>query len=276
MSQAVAADIFPCARCGYDLRTLPDDSNCPECGLIIAESASVRPLLPWLRRFRRGVTFLLPGLLLAVPYVEWWLYLRFHYDFRTNPEGGVFLTRALLFVPAIWFMTIPDPLVAGGRRYRKVLLALTILQIVLSCCALSFYRLPVPFLIYGRNAVLLSAYALMPLVYVAQLWLLLELLYRSLPIINIRCPRPLFRVVQWPFIYSILSPAVFSAVINFLRIEADPPVRPSISLRRSLGTLFGTPAYNLQLPLSIAVVLIVLYIRSRLRGHAALLAGPKT
>jgi hypothetical protein len=157
-----------------------------------------------------------------------------------------------------------------------VLLALAIFQIVLSCCALRFYRLPVPFDFGGRSVVLLSAYALMPLVYVTQLWLLLELLYRALPILNIHFPRPLFRVVQWPFIYCVLVPAVFFAIVNFLRIKHDDPLPNTrywmnASLSRFIERYFMNPGYHIILPLSIALVLIVLYIRYRLRGHAALL-----
>jgi hypothetical protein len=274
MSQAIALQTLPCARCGYDLRTLPDHSNCPECGLIIAESASVRPLFPWFLRFRRGVTFLLPGILLAINYVHWWLYLRFR-DFDANPEGAVFLTHALLFLPAIWFMTTPDPFVARGPGYRRWLIALTIAQIIFACCALFLSRDPWPFTYNVGSGILLSAYALMPLVYVTELWLLLELLYRSLPMFTFRFPAWLFRPVQWTFIYSILSPAILYALINFLRIEEDPPVRLDPSTRRSLAEFLVTPALYLQLPLSIVLLLMVVYIRYRFRSHAALLRMPR-
>jgi hypothetical protein len=36
-SSAVDSDMT-CARCDYNLRTLPLDGNCPECGLSVTES----------------------------------------------------------------------------------------------------------------------------------------------------------------------------------------------------------------------------------------------
>ena len=47
-----------CAACGYDLRGLPDDGRCPECGAAVAESRQAVSLFRadprWLRRLELG------------------------------------------------------------------------------------------------------------------------------------------------------------------------------------------------------------------------------
>jgi hypothetical protein len=68
----------PCAGCGYNLRTLPRDGVCPECGKSIAQSwyaYSIRRAdlgqlresgLPWLRAMREGVTIALVAFVLSL------------------------------------------------------------------------------------------------------------------------------------------------------------------------------------------------------------------
>lgn len=53
---------LPCRKCGYNLRTLHDDRNCPECGASVYESARLSRLCgydqAWLRRLARSTTWL--------------------------------------------------------------------------------------------------------------------------------------------------------------------------------------------------------------------------
>ncbi len=48
-----------CIGCGYNLRTLMVDSNCPECNLPVRESIISRPEADWLRQVRRGFAWLI-------------------------------------------------------------------------------------------------------------------------------------------------------------------------------------------------------------------------
>ena len=74
---------LPCLKCGYNLRTLRDDGQCPECGASVHESARLAWLCQhdrvWLRKLAGStvwigiamicfVSFLSVGLLLAVSY----------------------------------------------------------------------------------------------------------------------------------------------------------------------------------------------------------------
>ena len=51
------ADDVTCAQCGYRLRGLAPESNCPECGHAIADSIKTAPLMRWLPGFRRRGSF---------------------------------------------------------------------------------------------------------------------------------------------------------------------------------------------------------------------------
>lgn len=73
---------------------------------------------------------------------------------------------------------------------------------------------------WAGNAVLLSTYALAPLVHVAMVALLLEVPARPMRarVITRPLPRPVYRLAQWLLVYSLLSPAIVTAVVNFVRI----------------------------------------------------------
>jgi len=266
-----------CAQCGYDLRTLSSDSNCPECGRSIIDSINARPLAHWLRRFRRGVTFLCIVMLLRTPHVYWWLYLQARNQNGLNPEGATFLFYALLVLPAAWLMTTSSPSLPRVSSYRKWLIALTALQVILTFCALNFSRHAWPLSWRNGSMILLCAYALMPLVAVAQLWLLLELLYKSLKVLPFWLPRPIYRVVQWTAMYSLLGPAIFYGIINFVRIKYDDPpfarswIEPSLS--RFLQHFLITPAFFIALYVWVAGLLLVFYCRFQIRRGIVLLCG---
>jgi hypothetical protein len=61
----VAAEPVACLRCGYDLRSLPRDGNCPECGLAVADARPTSDLARAVR-FR---PLKLAGWLIVVPCV---------------------------------------------------------------------------------------------------------------------------------------------------------------------------------------------------------------
>jgi hypothetical protein len=60
----VTADA-PCVRCGYNLRGLPHDGNCPECGIVVCGSLDPNTLRfadrAWLRRLSTGLSLLIAG-----------------------------------------------------------------------------------------------------------------------------------------------------------------------------------------------------------------------
>ena len=53
---------LPCLKCGYNLRTLFDDGQCPECGASVHESARLAWLCQhdpaWLRRLARATIWI--------------------------------------------------------------------------------------------------------------------------------------------------------------------------------------------------------------------------
>src|SRR5207244_6374145 len=159
------------------------------------------PITHWLPGFRRGVTFLLLAMLAAIPSVQWRFHYLYIYSLRINPEALLATTYALIFFPAVWFMTRrADFLPHNPLRYRKWLLGLTIAQLVFALCAFWFSQTIWPLSYYWASILLMLAYGLMPMIYVAEFWLLLELLYKILPLLRYPLPRLGFRLVQWPLI----------------------------------------------------------------------------
>jgi len=212
-------------------------------------------------------------MLAATPLAKWWVYDQFVL-LRINPEGALYFTYALLFLPAAWFMTGPahsHP--HNPNRFRKWLIGLTAVQLVLGLCAITFSKRTWPFNYFWGCAVLMTAYALMPLTYVAVLWLLLELLYRALPMLRNRLPRVLFRAVQSPLIYSIIVPAIVDSIVCVVRITVDNPPDGNYlgkPLSNFLDHYFILPAMYLQLPIWLAFLLIILHCIYRLLGPIAL------
>jgi hypothetical protein len=129
---------------------------------------------------------------------------------------------------------------------------------------------------YVGHVLLLSTYALAPLPYVVQLWLLLILLGRPLDLMPNALPRWLVRVGRWIIVYSILAPALLMAVVNFTRIHyIDHPLpRGGTFLPEPLNsTLYryvAHPAYRVQRVAWIANLLVVLHCLFRLRRGVGL------
>lgn len=73
-----------CRRCGYDLRTMPLSTACPECGTVVAESALRMRLgeapLWWLLTVRRGIDLILiaavAGLSFPLLFMLSWFFVR--------------------------------------------------------------------------------------------------------------------------------------------------------------------------------------------------------
>src|SRR5204863_8364142 len=100
-------DNLLCAHCGYDLRTLPADSNCPECGRAIIDSVKMGPLMRWLPGFRSGVSFLCLAFIVGMPQIQDWVYEQAWDRFHLNAEGASAVFFATMFLPAAWFLTTP-------------------------------------------------------------------------------------------------------------------------------------------------------------------------
>lgn len=106
----VIAESRPCLKCGYDLRGLASNKNCPECGTLIASTLFRRSRddtlgnapLPYLLRLRIGMP-----LLLASPVVLALLALVGPLMRKVTPSLGLGERFVLtcLFVPAVLWAT---------------------------------------------------------------------------------------------------------------------------------------------------------------------------
>jgi hypothetical protein len=90
---------LPCIRCGYNLRTLASNGNCPECGTPAWRTRLERPDVRAFRRFER--VRLAYGLATAAGFcATWWGQSRIpHYSNTTDPDKIFF--HALLSKLAI-------------------------------------------------------------------------------------------------------------------------------------------------------------------------------
>jgi hypothetical protein len=266
------SDDLTCAQCGYALRTLQSDSNCPECGRAIADSLRTVPLMRWLPGFRRGVSFLCLAFVVGIPWIQYWIYELGWDRLHVNPEGVSAVFFALMFLPAAMFLTTPNQLRPRMLHVRRWVLGLVVAQFILGLCELRFFRHPWPLDRVHGNYISLTAYALEPLVFVALLWFLLEILYQSLPLLANPTPRWLYRIVQWPLIYSRLGPAIFFGIVCFARIKNDdPPVGTHYwineSLSRFLERFLVAPPVFIAIYSWLSFLLILLYCRFRMRSH---------
>ena len=260
--------MMTCAECGYNLHGLPPESACPECGRPIADSVAAAPVVAWRPHFRLGVLLLGLGLA-ALPFAGD-AATRNSWRFRgalVNRDGLLYLTQALLLLPAAWWMTTPAPFLRRDpRRLRPWLLALTAAQVAAAALVIGVFYCRA----YACQVALLSTYALAPFPYVVELWLLLVLLARPLDLVPDALPRWAARVVRWLAIYFVLAPAVVFAVINFARVyQIDHPIPYGANYLpepwHSWLAVLVRPAWRAQGAVWLATLLVVGYCLFRLR-----------
>ena len=96
------ADDISCRQCGYQLRDLPTDSVCPECGALILISLQVRPgtigdplSFDDVKRIRRCLQFILVSILyFSIHRLAWYAYyvsINLYSDFATWMDSNTWL-----------------------------------------------------------------------------------------------------------------------------------------------------------------------------------------
>ena len=103
-----------CAHCGYNLRTLADDANCPECNQpvksTIIERAALRAVSPWVQRRRIALTAVFVLILLTMDVIIGTdLAVR---GLPTAPSPALANTAAAILAPTFWGLVV---IVPGGR-----------------------------------------------------------------------------------------------------------------------------------------------------------------
>jgi len=141
-SESVLRPMFdvdiPCFVCRYNLRSIPWEGNCPECGSPVRRSLDGGWLHfaneKWLRRIRLGVDLAIATVALAfVLFVAWMIFLVAHMaKTQGQPEFealflGVFVIAAVLGAVVsivMWLLTTPEPVPADrGANARRSKLA---------------------------------------------------------------------------------------------------------------------------------------------------------
>jgi hypothetical protein len=125
----VTTDV-PCRKCQYNLRSLPIDGRCPECGTPVGFSTKgdlIRYSDPtWTDTLRRGINCIILGVLVAVVGGILAAFL-----FRGNPIPMILSSFAssILFLVGAWLLTMPDPSGLGEDKYgtSRKLIRITLL-----------------------------------------------------------------------------------------------------------------------------------------------------
>jgi hypothetical protein len=128
-----------CYRCGYDLRGLPGDGNCPECGLAVERSAAPASELwhappAWLAKLSWGARLVLLAPILG--YVYGTRFARYVTSPRVEVHYLAPVAFALMFAAGVWLITAPQPHVFQARRWawRWALRAASLSPLVMVVC----------------------------------------------------------------------------------------------------------------------------------------------
>ena len=140
---AASQPSISCTRCGYDLRGLPRDALCPECGTPLVQSLYGEYLrhrpVTWLRSLLRGAALVLvaQGGWLALS--GYWLSRHGSYDWNvlvSSPLSGITLPLALTAVNLLGVLFLTSPLphqterVGSPRRMLRLGTAIMAVMIV--------------------------------------------------------------------------------------------------------------------------------------------------
>ncbi len=112
---------LPCRHCGYNLRGMTADKQCPECGTNVGLSLlgdQLRYSDPaWVRSLARGMTWILWSMVISLTFAVMSLAVPFVF-FTHQPGPPAYLEPLLqviglipqaLFLVGIWFLTMPEP-----------------------------------------------------------------------------------------------------------------------------------------------------------------------
>lgn len=121
----------PCRKCGYNLRGLPIDRRCPECGTPVGLSVQgdlLRYCHPhFVAALARGVSLILSGTLIAIVgsiFLAITVVATGRVMAATLFVGIIPLAGHVMTVVGAWLLTVPDPSGLGEDRYgtaRKVI-----------------------------------------------------------------------------------------------------------------------------------------------------------
>ena len=128
--------VLSCGRCGYDLRGLPRDARCPECGTPLALSLYGDYIrhepVGWIDRLVRGAGLFIAAQAGWLAVSGYWLVLHGSYDWNvmvSSPVTGVVAPLLIMTVNLVGvvLLTSPDParinLLVSPRRLWRVMTA---------------------------------------------------------------------------------------------------------------------------------------------------------
>jgi hypothetical protein len=181
--------------CGYNLRALPGDRRCPECGKPVAESRAARPFqcadYRWQRSIRCGLFLTVAGLVAfeLLPYLA------------PKNDPSIYYSREdllrlwpLTLMPAAWWLRRGEATDDQRAWSARWLLRLLTIHLAVLLLIPVLRKGPWPHHLTATNNILLAFYAVDPVLVLISVWLILQAILE----VSTRLPaRPIRRETVW-------------------------------------------------------------------------------